>query len=221
MDNYHYTYFAKAYSIVETIRKELNVNNIFRSRWNILKNNSRLSMQELPFVFLAGGALASTVQGEAIKDYDLFCVTKEVQDKFKKCLYDNKKVQITSVTDRAVSFVLNGKLPYYQLVLFDYGHPQCVIDRFDWVHCRAAVTLGFPPEHVIHPEFLDCAYHKILKRDISDYGKPFNFNMARTQKFLDRGYELYDETREALDLLARVKDGTSTEKTIYRDFVGS
>lgn len=157
----------------------------------------------LSSLYLAGGAIVSTVLNEPVKDYDFFCKTK-YQAEFLRKIFSEMGVgvhgplHIKAITDRAVSFTSSSfkkNYPYFQIITKWYGQPKEVISKFDYVHCMSYFNGSALYTYSAFPEL--CS-RKVLRRNPTCQEPP---NPLRLKKFLRRGWHVEDERDEGFRLL--------------------
>jgi hypothetical protein len=133
--------------------------------------------------FLAGGAIASLVNHQIPKDYDLFFTSDHNLAKFKAIIRvtDQKYIE----TDNAITFEFEKKDSYItlnvQFIKVNVGSPEKVVKSFDFFHCmnyyyNKSLVIKYPDS--------------ILNRELSFNIYSHNPNGApgRYKKFVRRGY---------------------------------
>ena len=157
---------------------------------------NKLGTQYLGSYFVSGGCVASLLQGEIPKDYDIYFYHKEWADGVVKlytkdpayqnevATYDEKYRDVSVdtngmvITENAVTLKNN-----LQLITKHYGTPEEIRKTFDFVHCLPYYN-SQDDKFYISREQYDCCVNKILKVNNTS-----NLTPWREEKFKKRGYE--------------------------------
>lgn len=144
--------------------------------------------------FVSGGCIASLIQGEQPKDYDIYFLsdvaaapiinlyTNDPSYKNEVAVYDDKYRAVGDnggkplITENAIT-LKNG----FQLITKHYGEPKDIRNTFDFIHCKPYYDTRDEKLYISMEQF-DCCKNKILKMakpDVSQY---------RIEKFKQRGY---------------------------------
>lgn len=170
-------------------------------KWELDEFNltiGKLGKQYLGSYFVSGGCIASLLQGEIPKDYDIYFFSKEwadrvvnlytndpaymndvavYEEKYRDVLV-NKNVGDMVITENAVT-LKNG----IQLITKHYGTPGEIRETFDFVHCMPYYN-SLQNKFYISREQYDCCVNKILK-----INNTANLTSWREEKFKSRGYK--------------------------------
>lgn len=170
-------------------------------KWQLAEFNLTVGKLGKPMqhsYFVSGGCIASLLQDEIPKDYDIYFFSKEWADKIvnlytndpsymnEVAVYEekyrdvltNKNVGDMVITENAVS-LKNG----LQLITKHYGTPEDIRKTFDFVHCLPYYN-SLQDKLYISREQYDCCVNKILKINNSA-----NLTVWREEKFKSRGYK--------------------------------
>lgn len=145
---------------------------------------------DLVGLFIAGGAIRSTLLGEDVQDIDIFAHNQEQLDKVlgklnvgwqnsENCKY--KTIYISPNPPTRVVESLN-----IQIIKVKAASPQEVIGEFDFVMNMNYIELGYPESAYIH--CLDTITSKTLTINKNCRNKLGT--LARLEKFLNRGYKI-------------------------------
>ena len=148
---------------------------------------------------MSGGCIASLLQGEDPKDFDIWFTSKLVADPIIN-LYTNDGSYKNDVKDvdpkYRDSVGIDGKLitenaitlkDDLQLITKNYGTPDEIRKSFDFVHC---MPYYIPSEDKLYisREQYDCCVNRILRVNNKD-----SVIMSREMKFYERNYRYGDD----------------------------
>lgn len=143
--------------------------------------------------FIAGGACRSTIQTEEIKDFDIFCFSKEDYEPLKQIIsnmYGIKRENELVYQCNNIQLIKPRENKY----LKTYGSPSEVVSRFDFSVCRV-YTLDGINFIEIDEQFKEDCERKILR--IENIVCPIS-TLKRSIKYSKKGYFL--PLREILKL---------------------
>ena len=148
-----------------------------------------------------GGAIASLIQKEEPKDYDVFLKSKEaVNAAFN--YYQNEGSAY--ITGNAIS--LNNKI---QIVTSKHGSISEIQDTFDFLHCFCSYDKS-KSELIMPDNSLECIVNKTLKY----VGTKFPVKaMIRISKFVQRGYTM--EIEEYLKIACQISKLDMSNKETF------
>lgn len=141
-------------------------------------------------LFLSGGAIASLLQGEDPKDYDIYSrisLTGEFREKLLSAHNDD----IADVDEKYASLEMNGKVvtsraismkSRVQYILMHSGTPAQVKATFDFVHCTPHFSFIDNKLYISKKQYDACVNKKLIVNN------PDAVTDKRIQKFKDRGY---------------------------------
>ena len=144
--------------------------------------------------FLSGGAIASLLQGENPKDYDLYCkednLVKSILDYFKN---GAGKELVADVSEKYMEFIgQDGKMITanaitlkngLQFILKMHGDPESVRSNFDFVHCKPYLDLDSKKLYISKEQYDACKQKKLI------INNPKTVTSHRRFKFIERGYK--------------------------------
>lgn len=153
----------------------------------------KLGVKYMLSYFVSGGCIASLIQGEQPKDYDIYFFSEDIAapiiNLYKNdpsyqnevAVYDEKYRDVITadkrlITENAIT-LKNG----LQLITKHYGEPDDVRNTFDFIHCKPYYD-SRNNQLYISPDQFYCCKNKILKTT-KDYVDPNRMN-----KFQKRGY---------------------------------
>lgn len=142
---------------------------------------------DLAGLFIAGGAIRSTLLGEDVQDIDIFARNQEHLDKVLGKLNvgwqnsENCKYKTVYVFKGLDTYSLN-----IQIIKVKAAFPQEVIGEFDFVMNMNYIELGHPESAYIH--CLNTVTSKTLT--INKHCRNKLGTLARLEKFLNRGYKI-------------------------------
>lgn len=178
------------------------------------------------YVVVAGGCFASSLQGENLKDIDIFVLghsspveEKRMHDTIKQKMVSSylhiKDNTLDYVRDNdAVSEVWTETKKKIQFIFTHHASRKDLIKDFDYVHCTTSYQLG---KLYITRKIFDAIMNKEL---IVNNGK--NIQQWRKEKFLGRGYkdmaQFVDAEPTLGDILAgALKKVAQTSYVSYED----
>lgn len=144
--------------------------------------------------FLAGGAVLSIVTGQPISDYDIY--PKTYKDAFDISEALHKNGQLVSITDRALTFLVNpsiieadgGGRATVQVMIFDeFPTSEHIFKYFDFTVCMGAYDFDTSSYH----------YHELFMEDVA--ARRINFNtetkfpyasLIRLEKYQSKGFKV-------------------------------
>jgi hypothetical protein len=154
--------------------------------------------------FIAGGACRSTIQDEEIKDFDIFCFSKEDYEPLKQIIsnmYGIKRENELVYQCNNIQLIKPRENKY----LKTYGTPYEVVSKFDFSVCRV-YTLDGINFIKIDEQFENDCQKKILR--IQNIVCPIS-TLKRSIKYSKKGY--FSPLREILKLFneyaERVRNG--------------
>lgn len=170
---------AKILSVKETIRLKISYLQKF------------IPVSQYKNMFLSGGAIASLIQDQNPKDWDVYFTDEQTQkivvdifinhsdeiqdidEKYRQVISNQEKC----ITENAITLT-NG----IQLITKHNGSPDDIRDTFDFVHCKPYYHFG-KDQFFISREQYDLCYNKKLK--INNMKAQTTWRQA---KFEQRGY---------------------------------
>lgn len=176
------------------------------------------------YVVVAGGCFASSLQGENLKDIDIFVLghsspteEKRMHDTIKQKMVSNyidikDKTQDYVRGNDAVTEVWTEKKKNLQFIFTHHKTRQDLIKDFDYAHCMTSYHLG---KLYITRKIFDA----IMKKELIVNNRK-NIQEWRRNKFLGRSYKEIEETKEMTlgDIferaISKIKT-TQTTSTIY------
>lgn len=166
---------------------------------NTLFNLQQLHNLIKAYGFIAGGACRASLNNEEIKDFDIFCFSKESYEPLKAILadmYGDKR------ENELVYQVANIQLikPRESAFVKTYGQPIEVISKFDFTVARS-YTLDGKTFQWIDEEFEQDLISKNLR--IKNIVCPIS-TLKRVIKYCKRGY--FIKTRSIIQLFSHFKD---------------
>jgi hypothetical protein len=149
--------------------------------------------------YVAGGAIPSLLQGEEVKDIDIYCRDSATSKHFLTWIEQHHSYLIDTVdekyrevmgkdglmiTENAMTLKLGSKV---QLITIHYGKPEDVTATFDFEHCTTTYDILTDKLMMSRLQF-DCIIKKhLIVRNTNA------FTIGRFKKFLSRNYT-YDKT---------------------------
>lgn len=137
---------------------------------------------------VAGGAIASIIQGDTPKDYDTFITNKEALGKIKGYYHDLKKSNTTGV-NYGIQFISESAITLFgdiQIVTSVCGTEAEILETFDFLHCKALYNLR--EDKVYIPDFV---LKEIKEKQLIYTGNKYPLMaLWRVRKFLMRGYNI-------------------------------
>lgn len=141
--------------------------------------------------FVSGGCIASLLQGDTVKDIDVWCRDENVMAQtikwyekiqpYRIAVFESKyrdaPVGAKMITENAVT-LSDG----IQLIRRQSGEVKDILDTFDYVHCKPYYDLKDDKLYISKEQYLLCI-NKVLK-----VNNPLAVKEYRTEKFLRRGY---------------------------------
>lgn len=174
---------------------------------------------------VAGGCFASSLQGENLKDIDIFVLGDKKYPAIENQRYDAIKRKMKShyrdikdntrdyVRDNdAVAEVWTEPKKKIQFIFTHHETRQDLINDFDYVHCMTSYQLG---KLYITRKIFDA----IMKKELIVNNRK-NIQEWRRNKFLGRSYKELEETKEATlgDILSSaLKKVAQTSYVSYED----
>lgn len=149
-----------------------------------------LNIAPFPTIFLSGGAIASLVQNEEPKDWDIFFFLKSEQESFTQMLtsssyFTDVKIDVNYVDDDGIpKNALTIKTDDISFVTLHHGLPSEVKKTFDFLHCTSHYDIMKDSLHISELQY-KCMKEKLLMKN--------NENLVhkwRLDKFLARGYRI-------------------------------
>lgn len=143
--------------------------------------------------FVSGGCIASLLQGDQVKDFDMYCTNKVVLDRLVDELCkssgliadvgENYREYIGKdgkyVTENAIT--LTNKA---QIIIIKSGSPETVRSTFDYVHCTPYYSGAKNKLFISRKQYDACINKKLIVNNQSSVTK------HREHKFIERGYTL-------------------------------
>ena len=154
---------------------------------------NKLSTNWTGDAYLTGGAIASLIQDEEPKDWDIYFKSRETQLWFATS-YNRFEDGIKEVDEKYAQFLgENGKHVTAQAITMKngisfiimngmYGNPKDVRKSFDYVHCTPWYDLLNDKLHVSELQYRACKQKRLVLNNLSAW------KSYRESKFLDRGY---------------------------------
>lgn len=145
------------------------------------------------FFFVSGGCIASLLQNEKPKDWDVYCIDnimlEHVADVLNKnsnliADYDEKYRNVTTGSGKAITenaITLNNRV---QFITRNYGTPDQIRSTFDYVHCTPYYSIGENKLYISRKQFDACVNKKMIVNNEK------NVTKHRLHKFLERGYTI-------------------------------
>jgi hypothetical protein len=144
-------------------------------------------------MFLSGGAIASLIQGQEPKDWDVYFNnqlsqhivtgifnTNEYSDEV--AVIDEKYRQVTSSNDKCITENAMTLKNGIQLITKHNGMPDQIRDTFDFVHCKPYYHFGHDLLFISKEQY-DLCFNKKLK-----INNMKSLTTWRQSKFEQRGY---------------------------------
>jgi hypothetical protein len=150
--------------------------------------------------FVSGGCIASLLQGEDPKDFDIWFTSQFVADPIIKLFTQDPsyKNEVADVDDKYREVLgKDGKMitenavtlkSGLQLITKQYGTTEEIRKTFDYIHCLP-VYVPSTDKLYISPEQYFCCVNKILKVNCAESVTPY-----RQDKFAKRGYTYGEQT---------------------------
>jgi len=146
-------------------------------------------------MFLSGGAIASTIQGEYVNDYDIYCMSPSTNQLVQKILEEEYSHLIKDVDPKYHAVMgKNGKMITHnaitmidgaQFIICVDGDAKTIKSSFDYVHCC-------PHYNIISNElFISKKQYQVIKYKQLVVNNQIAINGYRKQKFIDRGYTVW------------------------------
>ena len=145
-------------------------------------------------LFLTGGAIASVIQDEIPKDWDLYFTDRSSMETVKKYLSLPSVESHIKDCDPSYkdSFGQNGKMitanaitmSYgdWSFITMIYGTPQEIKSTFDYVHCTPHYSFKEDKLYISPVQYRACVEKKLIVNNES------SLKQYRESKFLERGY---------------------------------
>lgn len=143
---------------------------------------------------IAGGAIRDYLSGDEVKDIDIFCASKEAEDKIISWLKDQSGGDVVLMNDNSQLFnaKLNGR--WIQIIkgkYYDLSNDS-LIESFDFTICGAMLT---SERFAVLPTFFQDTLAKHLR--IQRITFPLS-TLERMQKYIKKGYEACNGTLLAI-----------------------
>jgi hypothetical protein len=145
--------------------------------------------------YVAGGAIASLLQGETPKDVDIYCDSDSVSKKMMQELITIHRKDIKETKEYREFYAEDGKMVSEWAVTMkngasfifkNAGKPSEIKKSFDYVHTTAHyqfLTIDREPVLFISPLAYHCAVNKLLI-----VNNKVTMTIGRRDKFINRGY---------------------------------
>lgn len=144
------------------------------------------------YMFLAGGSIASLLQGEDPKDWDLyFKDPKPMADLATHLNSFNDSIADVEEKYREV-YGLDGKMitnkaitmkAGYSFITMQYGSPETIKSTFDYLHTTSHYDLLEGKLYISPAQYDACVNKKLIANN------PSVLKTYRTEKFINRGYK--------------------------------
>lgn len=151
-----------------------------------------LTYAPLHNMFVAGGAIASLLQGEDPNDYDVYCKNPidlaafvnrltgefvdniaDVNEKYREFVGKDGKM----ITENAIT--MNNKISFITVTV---GEPQQVRWSFDYTHCLPYYEISEDKLYISREQYGACVSKVLVVNN------PAAIKSYRESKFLERGY---------------------------------
>lgn len=143
------------------------------------------------FFYLSGGAIASLLQDEEPKDWDLYCRSAVAAE----ALIERAKIEqiVVKIDEKYIdSMKLDGNLLItanactlknkIQIITKLYGEPRDIRATFDYKHCTPYYDCG---ENMLY--ISEQQYNLIINKKLM-LNNPLAWTAHRQEKFINRGY---------------------------------
>lgn len=143
-------------------------------------------------LFLSGGAIASLIQGEEPKDFDIYstvsfkgafesAIVSDYYDEIKDIdhNYGGATVSDKAVTPQAISMKSSA-----QFILLHSGTPAEIKATFDFVHCTPHFSFADSKLYISRQQYDACLNKKLIINNQSEV------KQRRIDKFAGRGYDV-------------------------------
>lgn len=141
-------------------------------------------------LFLSGGAIASLLQGDEPKDFDIYSLVS-LKGFFEAKLMTDNYDDIADVNDTYGISNVDGKVitpkaitmkSGIQFILMHSGTPAQIKETFDFVHCTPHFSFADNKLYISKKQYDACVNKKLIVNN------PTAVNDRRIEKFKQRGY---------------------------------
>lgn len=177
--------------------------------------------------FISGGAIANLIADEEINDYDYHFTDKESLDKIYDYFdsqvgvvihhkdgvkgakaYKSYRGNTVIITDNAIT------LNEFQFILKDYGEPEDVVSKFDFVHCMGYYIPKDNELVVEYDTYVHCKAKSLRFNKMSD--TPVT-SFYRYVKFVERGWKSFRNEESKLLMKLASKKFTDDEIDAFEE----
>lgn len=145
--------------------------------------------------YIAGGAIASMIQGEEPKDYDVYFIEEpifNIMQTVRTVLITTYKDEIEDVQEHYREYMgTDGKMitenaitmkDGISFIFKSYGAPEDMKKSFDYLHCTPHYHITENKLYISPTAYWACVAKLLI------INNPFKIEQWRTDKFLKRGY---------------------------------
>lgn len=153
------------------------------------------------YFYISGGAIASLLNKEAPKDFDVYCRDQKAGDAVRELLTIQHMPQIKAVDEKYREldcWKIPGKMVTEKsitmennmsFIVMHYGEPSEIKATFDFLHCT--------PHYDIAEDklYISRAQYDSIKSKTLIVNSPAHVTPWRIQKFVDRGWDTSQEVK--------------------------